>query len=283
MADPVQTLTEHPVETLTEQRPNPNTSSGERIPTVIVDDVHVVYRVHSGGTPGAGSPVASLRRLLTGRRAPTIREVHAVKGVTFTAYRGEAIGLLGSNGSGKSTLLRTIAGLLPVHRGAVYTQGQPSLLGVNAALINDLSGERNVMLGCLAMGMHPDQVRKIAPEIIAFSGINDRGDFSSLPMRTYSSGMAARLRFSIAAAKKHDVLLIDEALATGDTQFRRRSEQRVRELRAEAGTVFLVSHAIGTIRDTCERSIWLESGLIRADGPTDEVVREYESYMNSRK
>ncbi len=255
-------------------------ADGSRIPTVIVDDVHIVYRVHKGATAGTNSPVAALRRLLIGAKPPTVREVHAVKGVSFTAYRGEAIGLLGSNGSGKSTLLRAIAGLLPVNQGAIYTQGQPSLLGVNAALMNDLSGERNVVLGCLAMGMSPAQVRRLAPEIIKFSGINDRGDFSSLPMRTYSSGMAARLRFSIAAAKKHDVLLIDEALATGDARFRRRSEQRVRELRAEAGTVFLVSHAIASIRDTCERSIWLESGVIRADGPTDEVVAEYEKYMN---
>ncbi|HEX6872604.1 MAG TPA: ABC transporter ATP-binding protein, partial [Micromonosporaceae bacterium] len=104
--------------------------------------------------------------------------------------------------------------------------------------------------------------------------------FSSLPMRTYSSGMSARLRFSIAAAKKHDVLLIDEALATGDARFRRRSEERVRELREGAGTVFLVSHAISSIRDTCERTIWLESGIIRMDGPTDDVVKAYEQYMN---
>jgi teichoic acid transport system ATP-binding protein len=93
--------------------------------------------------------------------------------------------------------------------------------------------------------------------------------------------MAARLRFSIAAAKKHDVLLIDEALATGDAKFRRRSEQRVRDLRAEAGTVFLVSHSEQSIRDTCERVIWLESGLIRADGPTADVLKEYEAF--SRK
>ncbi|MBF9133816.1 ABC transporter ATP-binding protein [Plantactinospora sp. S1510] len=255
-------------------------AGGSRIPTVVVDDVHIVYRVHGAGAGGNGSPVAALKRIVTGGKTGAITEVHAVKGVTFTAYRGEAIGLIGSNGSGKSTLLRAIAGLLPASRGAVYTQGQPSLLGVNAALLNDLSGERNVALGCLAMGMTPAQVKQVTPDIITFSGINERGDFSSLPMRTYSSGMGARLRFSIAAAKKHDVLLIDEALATGDVRFRRRSEQRVRELRAEAGTVFLVSHGIGTIRDTCERSIWLESGLIRADGPTDEVVAEYEKFMN---
>ncbi len=256
------------------------TGDGERIPTVIADDVHITYRVHGAGAPGGGSPVVGLRRMLTGTRSPAIREVHAVKGVSFVAYRGEAIGLIGSNGSGKSTLLRAIAGLLPVNHGTVYTIGQPSLLGVNAALLNDLSGERNVAIGCLAMGMLPQQVRQLTPEIIEFSGINDRGDFGSLPMRTYSSGMAARLRFSIAAAKKHDVLLIDEALATGDAKFRRRSEERVRQLRSGAGTVFLVSHSIGSVRDTCERTIWLESGRIRMDGPTDEVVKAYEEYMN---
>jgi teichoic acid transport system ATP-binding protein len=252
----------------------------ERIPTVIVDDAHVVYRVHGSATPGSGSPVASLKRLVTRTKAASVREVHAVKGVSFVAYRGEAIGLIGSNGSGKSTLLRAIAGLLPCDRGHIYAAGQPSLLGVNAALMNDLSGEKNVQLGCLAMGMTPAEVKAKTTGIIEFSGINERGDFSSLPMRTYSSGMAARLRFSIAAAKKHDVLLIDEALATGDAKFRKRSEQRVRELRGEAGTVFLVSHSEQSIRDTCERSIWLESGVIRADGPTDEVMKEYETYMN---
>jgi teichoic acid transport system ATP-binding protein len=251
----------------------------ERIPTVIVDDAHVVYRVQQAGSAGAGSPIASFKRIVTGAKTGTLREVHAIKGVSFVAYKGEAVGLIGTNGSGKSTLLRAIAGLLPVEKGAVYAAGQPSLLGVNAALMNDLPGERNVVLGCLAMGMTPEEVKKQTQSIIDFSGINERGDFSSLPMRTYSSGMAARLKFSIAAAKKHDVLLIDEALATGDAKFRKRSEQRVRDLRAEAGTVFLVSHSEQSIRDTCERSIWLESGKIRADGPTDAVMKEYEAFV----
>jgi teichoic acid transport system ATP-binding protein len=251
----------------------------ERIPTVIVDDAHIVYRVYGSSAAGANTPVASLKRLVTGKKSTAVREVHAIKGVSFIAYRGEAVGLIGSNGSGKSTLLRAVAGLLPADRGHIYAAGQPSLLGVNAALMSDLPGERNVALGCLAMGMSPAEVKARTPEIIEFSGINERGDFSSLPMRTYSSGMSARLRFSIAAAKKHDVLLIDEALATGDAKFRRRSEQRVRDLRAEAGTVFLVSHSEQSIRDTCERAIWLESGLIRADGATEDVLKEYEAYM----
>ncbi|GIF97225.1 ABC transporter ATP-binding protein [Catellatospora citrea] len=253
----------------------------DKRPTVIVDDVHIVYRVHGAGAKD-NSPLAALRRIASRKPSPTVREVHAVKGVSFTAYEGEAIGLIGSNGSGKSTLLRAVAGLLPATRGAVYTKGQPSLLGVNAALMNDLSGERNVMLGCLAMGMDRNEVRARTQEIIDFSGINERGDFGSLPMRTYSSGMSARLRFSIAAAKKHEVLLIDEALATGDASFRKRSEDRVRELRAGAGTVFLVSHSLSSVRDTCERSIWLESGVIRMDGPTDDVIAAYEDYSSNK-
>src|SRR5690606_28361123 len=110
-------------------------------------------------------------------------------------------------------------------------------------------------------------------DIVDFSGINEKGDFITLPMRTYSSGMAARLRFSIAAAKDHDVLLIDEALATGDRSFRKRSEARIRELREQAGTAFLVSHSIKTIVGNCDRALWLERGELCKDGPTVDVLQ----------
>ena len=133
------------------------------------------------------------------------------------------------------------------------------------------------MLGCLAGGMSRAEVREKYDEIVDFSGINANGDFISLPMRTYSSGMAARLRFSIAAARTHEVLLIDEALSTGDAEFRRRSEARIRELRAEAGTVFLVSHALGVVRESCDRAIWLDQGVVLADGDADSVVDAYEA------
>ncbi|WUH96012.1 ABC transporter ATP-binding protein [Streptomyces sp. NBC_00433] len=247
------------------------------VPTVVVDGLHVVYRVYGAGT-GHGNAAAALRRILLRQGAPSVHLVHAVKGVSFTAYRGEAIGIIGSNGSGKSTLLKAIAGLLPPDRGRVYTDGQPSLLGVNAALMNDLTGATNVILGGLAMGMSQEEMRERYQGIVDFSGINEKDDFISLPMRTYSSGMAARLRFSIAAAKNHDVLMIDEALATGDRAFQRRSEERIRELRKEAGTVFLVSHNNNSIRDTCDRVLWLEKGELLRDGPTDEVIKAYEAH-----
>ncbi|WP_413966381.1 ABC transporter ATP-binding protein [Actinacidiphila polyblastidii] len=259
------------------QAPPAGGAGESRTPTVIVDGLHVVYRIYGAGT-GHGNATSALRRMMLRQGSPSVHLVHAVKGVTFTAYRGEAIGIIGSNGSGKSTLLKAIAGLLPAEQGQVYTDGQPSLLGVNAALMNDLTGGTNVVLGGLAMGMSQEEVTERYQGIVDFSGINEKGDFISLPMRTYSSGMAARLRFSIAAAKNHDVLMIDEALATGDRAFQKRSEERIRELRKEAGTVFLVSHNNNSIRDTCDRVLWIEKGELLRDGPTEDVVSAYEEH-----
>ena len=239
-------------------------------PTVVVEDLHVRYRVYGRG--GNDSATTTLMRVLRRQKSPMRREIHAVRGVSLLARRGDAIGVVGRNGSGKSTLMRAIAGLLPPQSGTVFTDGQPSLLGVNAALFKDLTGERNVILGCLALGMSPEEARAKYDEIVEFSGI---GEFIDLPMRTYSSGMAARLRFAIAASKPREVLLIDEALATGDKDFRRRSRQRMHELRAQAGTVFLVSHNLDVITETCNRAIWLDRGRIRAQGDAESVIAAY--------
>jgi teichoic acid transport system ATP-binding protein len=255
------------------ERTPATTALANHVPTVVVDNLEIIYRVHQAGV-SKGSAPSVFRRVVRRRASPTLREIHAVRGVSFVAYEGEAIGLIGRNGSGKSTLLRAIAGLLPPEKGAVYTEGQPSLLGVNAALMDDLSGERNVTLGCLAMGMSPEEAAAKFDDIVDFAGI---GDFISLPMRTYSSGMGARLRFAIAAAKSHNVLMIDEALGTGDAEFKRKSEDRIKELRDEAGTVFLVSHSLDVVLETCTRAIWLDKGLMKMDGAVEEVVAAYEA------
>ncbi|HET6876285.1 MAG TPA: ABC transporter ATP-binding protein [Jatrophihabitans sp.] len=239
-------------------------------PTVVVDDLHLTYRIV--GRRRGGAP-AALRRVLLREKSPGQRSVHAVKGVSFTAYRGEAIGLIGPNGSGKSTLLRAVAGLMAPSSGAVWTSGQASLLGVSAAMMGAMSGDQNIMLGCLAIGMTPEEIEKEYQSICDFADI---GEFVHLPMSTYSSGMAARLRFAIAAARAPEILLIDEALATGDVKFRRRSQKRILELREEAGTVFLVSHGLNIIRQSCTRAIWLENGRIVLDGDVNDVVDAYE-------
>ncbi|MFV0407361.1 MAG: ABC transporter ATP-binding protein, partial [Propioniciclava sp.] len=231
---------------------------------VAVDDVHVRYK----STSDDGKP----RRRF--RRRPTTM-VRALRGVSFVAQRGEAVGLVGLNGSGKSTLLRVIAGLEPPTRGGVLAASTPVLLGVSAALVGGLSGRENVRLGCLAMGMTPEQAEQAMPDIMELSAI---GPAVNRPMNTYSSGMGARLRFAIAAAARPEILLIDEALATGDAAFRERSEERMNELRANAGCVFLVSHAAQTIEETCTRAIWLHRGRLVLNGPAAEVARRYRVY-----
>jgi teichoic acid transport system ATP-binding protein len=244
-------------------------------PTVVVDDLHVVYRVYGAGGD-KGTAATALMRLVRGQRRPSVREVHAIRGVSFVVNHGDAIGIIGRNGSGKSTLLQAIAGLLPPEQGCVYTSGQAALLGVNAALLDDLTGERNVVLGCLAMGMSPQEVKDGFESIVDFSGV---GNFIDYPMRTYSTGMAQRLRFSIAAAKTHEILMIDEALATGDANFRAKSHEKILELREGAGTVFLVAHNLGEIEDSCNRVIWLEKGKIVMQG--DDVPAIIDAYLEA--
>jgi len=246
------------------------TDASKSKPVVVVDDVQVIYKVFGTGKKARGvkDPQAKKTRM---------REVHAVKGVSFVVYEGETIGIVGSNGSGKSSLMRAIAGLFPATKGAVYTLGKPTMLGVGAALLPNLSGEKNIMLGGLALGFDKKEIAAASESIINFSGLKD---FIDLPMRTYSQGMSARLRFSIAAAKKHDILIIDEALAVGDRQFRMKAEAKIREMRQEAGTVFLVSHNMKSIQDTCNRVIWLEKGELLMDGDPVQVCDAFVAAMD---
>ena len=236
-----------------------------RRPTVLVSDLQVDYRVFVAGKR-MNNPDAVVR----GGLGTSL--VHALRGVSFVAYEGESIGVIGHNGSGKSTLMKAIAGLVPPARGAVYASARPSLLGVGAALIPQISGEKNITLGTLALGMTPAESRAAYQGIVDFTEMEE---YLDLPMRTYSSGMTARLKFGIAMAKSHSILLIDEALSVGDKSFKSKSEERIREARGSAGTVFLVSHSMRSIMDSCERTIWIDHGRLVMDGPSSEVVDTY--------
>lgn len=250
-------------------------------PTVIVSHLDVKYAVYGGGRKGSPSAQSESRSLkdALGRREPRVREVHAVKDVSFVARHGESIGIIGRNGSGKSTLLRAVAGLIPPSAGRLWVSGEPSLLGVNAVLMSKLSGERNIYVGAQALGLTKEQIRERFDDIVEFSGI---GDAVYLPMNTYSSGMGARLRFAISTAAAPDVLMIDEALATGDADFRAKSAERITRIREQAGTVFLVSHSNGNIRQICDRVLWMDQGRLIADGPTEEVLPLYEATLPKR-
>lgn len=244
-------------------------------PAVVVDHASKLYLadVTRGDARKNASFAEKAAHLLL--RRPYKQRVWALQGVTFAARTGESVGLLGTNGAGKSTLLRLIAGVESPSQGAVYARSQPTLLGVNAALVPHISGYKNIELGCLALGLTPEEVHEYAPRIIE---IADLGDAINRPMRTYSSGMRARLRFAINVAIHPDILLIDEALGTGDATFMSRSEEVLTEIRENAGTIFIVSHAPQTIERICTRGIWLHQGRIIADGPAQEIGYLYRQW-----
>jgi len=233
---------------------------------VVVDDLHVTYRIYEDVRPTLRKFVAN------GFRPRPHVEVHALRGVSFTATQGEAIGIIGRNGSGKSTLMSALAGLVPATSGAVYAASQPVLLAVGAALQGELSGRRNILIGAAALGIPRARIAAQMDDVIDFTGLRESID---RPLKTYSSGMASRLQFGIASAVRPDILLVDEALATGDAEFAQRSSRRIEEVVAEAGTVFIVSHANETVERMTTRAIWIDAGRILFDGPTDEALERY--------
>lgn len=256
-------------------------------PSLLVDDLHITYRVFGAKKVGHGhAPKKTFmgkvmgKLLRRGTQPGSVTQVPAIRGVSFTARHGESIGIVGINGSGKSTLLRAIAGLIPPTQGAVYAAGDPALLGVNAVLMSQLTGERNIVIGGLALGLTPAEIDERYDDIVEFSGI---GDFVNLPMKAYSSGMAARLRFAISVAAVPDILMIDEALATGDATFRARSKERIDEVRASAGTVFLVSHSLATVQSICSRVLWIHQGELVMDGPAEVVCEQYGDFVKAVK
>lgn len=201
--------------------------------------------------------------------------VDALTDVSLVAKPAESVGLIGLNGSGKSTLLKLIAGGESPTRGEILVRSQPMLMGVSPALQQHLSGEVNIYLGCLALGMSPAEAKEQVGIIAEWTEL---GDAIKRPMSTYSSGMGARLSFAISTAVNPEILLIDEALSTGDAAFGAKAQERMSELLDRAGNLFLVSHAIGQIEKNCQRTIWINKGRVISDGPTDEVAPTYHEW-----
>lgn len=240
--------------------------------SVSVRDVSMEYVSEAGSLEHLSPAERRIARLRRTIGQPALTRVHALRNVSFDVHEGEHVGIVGSNGSGKSTLLRIIAGLEPPKSGQVLAQATPMLLGVNAALIPHLTGRQNIRLGLLALGFTPTEAKRRAPSVAALAGI---GEAIERPMKTYSSGMQSRLAFAIAASAEPTILLIDEALGTGDMAFAERSKRTIDELRAKAGTIFLVSHAAQTIETMCTRAIWLHKGEVIIDGPAKTIANAY--------
>jgi ABC-type polysaccharide/polyol phosphate transport system ATPase subunit len=243
---------------------------------VRVDDLHVTYRTSYEKRPTLRSTVTRL-----GRGQRLVREVEALNGVSLQIDHGTVLGVVGANGAGKSTLMRTIAGILPPTQGRVEVHGRVStLLALGVGFNRDLSGRENVLLGGLAAGLSRDEVNARYAEIADWAELDDRMD---LPMRTYSSGMYSRLAFSVAVHMEPDILLVDEALSTGDAHFKAKSIDKMRELCAQARTLLLVSHGMATIKELCNEVAWLDQGTLRMRGEPGAVIDAYTEFSKVRK
>lgn len=241
-------------------------------PSIVVEDLYVRFRPYVERKP-------TLRRTLIRRRAP--EEVIALNHVSFTVNRGEALGVIGRNGAGKSTLLRCIAGTLRPNGGKAVVHGKTStLLQLGVGFISELTGRRNVYLGGLAAGLRKQEIDEKYEEIVAYAELEDAID---RPMKTYSSGMFARLAFSVAMNLDPEILLLDEIMAVGDASFAEKSMQAMQDLLDRAGTIVFVSHNLNSVEEFCDRVIWLDRGEIRAEGDASEVVEAYRKSVKPAK
>ena len=207
-------------------------------------------------------------------RRPRHKKFRALDGVNLEVVRGEVLGIIGSNGAGKSTLLKVISGVLEATSGSVEVAGRvTAILELGLGFNAEFSGRENAYLSGLLYGMDRAEVSRKIDDIIEFSGL---GEFIERPVKTYSSGMHARLAFSIATAVDPDILIIDEALAAGDAAFVQKCLRRIRQLCSGGRTVILVSHGTGLLAQLCQRVVWIERGQVRMAGSAINVVQAYD-------
>ena len=212
------------------------------------------------------------------KRELMFEEFLVLQNIDLEVKKGEAWGIVGTNGSGKSTLLKLICGIFKPYKGSVQVEGRVApLIELEAGFDEDLTARENIFLNGAILGYNRKDMQKHFDEIVEFSGL---GDFLDIPIKNYSSGMAARLGFSIATAVDPDILLCDEVLAVGDYLFQKKCEKKMNELRDKGATLLYVSHAIESVKDVCDHALWLSEGKIVMKGSVDTVC---DSYMEQRK
>ena len=243
---------------------------------VRVEDLSITYR-----TTFERKPTLKQALIRFGRGERAVRQVEALRHVSFDVRVGTAMGIIGSNGAGKSTLMRAMAGILPPTTGQVEVWGRAStLLALGVGFNRSLSGRENIVLGGLAAGLSRREVEDRADEVADWTEL---GDFIDMPMETYSSGMAARVGFSVAVHMKPDILMIDEALSTGDAHFREKAAAKMAELRESARAMFLISHGLSSIVEMCSDCLWLDQGRLMMRGAPEEVIDAYMAHVKVKK
>jgi lipopolysaccharide transport system ATP-binding protein len=235
-----------------------------------LDHVSKAYPRHRHLTRGLKHNLLHLPDLI--RRLKADRFL-ALDDVSLEAKRGEAVGIIGPNGSGKSTMLGLIAGVIQPQAGTVEVLGRVApLLELGAGFHYELTGRENIVLNAVLMGLTRREVTERLDAIVAFSGLEA---FLDEPLRTYSSGMVARLGFSVAAHLEPDILLIDEILAVGDANFQAKCHERLADFRRQGVTLVIVSHALEVVRMLCDRAIWLQAGKVAMEGEPGAVIAAY--------
>mgnify|MGYP000986022592 CR=1 FL=1 len=206
-------------------------------------------------------------------RGVSFTDFNALNNVSFSIRQGETVGIIGANGAGKSTLLKVISRVIRPTHGRVFLRGRIApLLELGAGFDYEMTGRENIFLNGAVLGFNRKDIASRLDRIVEFSGIDD---FIDAPIRTYSSGMVARLGFAIATDIRPDILIIDEILAVGDADFQKKSAARILRYHNDGSTVLLVSHNLDSIENLCDRVIWLEHGAIKMVGWVDDIVKQY--------
>jgi lipopolysaccharide transport system ATP-binding protein len=235
---------------------------------------HHVSKVFALAESGGG-PVSLLAALRAGKRETTHRQVRALRDVSFEIHEGERVGIIGRNGAGKTTLLSMLSGITVPTTGELEIQGDVhAMLTIGAVLREDLTGRENIHLDGAIHGKGSEEIESHVCEIIAFSELDE---FIDRPVLTYSSGMKARLAFSMGAFVNPDILIIDETLSVGDVFFSQKADKRMKEITRQGRIVIVASHGLGLIDEMCSRCLWLDQGKLVMDGPPADVTRAYQA------
>ena len=239
-----------------------------------LQDVSVIYKVNKS-KPKASLKSSVLYRIL-GRSK--YEDLWALNNVNLRLDNGDILGVVGANGAGKSTLCLVLSRILPPDRGKVNIEGNIStLLTLGAGFRAELTGRENVYLAGAFMGYSRNEIDDFYPKVVEFAELEDAME---MQLRQYSSGMKTRLGFAMGATMKPDILLLDEVLGVGDRSFKRKSKKRLREMIGESRIVVIVSHSMNTLKNLCNRAIWLHKGQLNMQGETDEVIDAYCEFMD---
>ena len=264
----------------------------ETAPVIVsVEDLSISYFLRSpmrnmlkrfsvGGAGGVNGKVENQNKVVVSSNSSTV-EVKSLQDVSFTLRQGEHVGLIGTNGAGKTTLLRAISGVLPAQKGSVKAPDNMfALLSISAGFDAELSAYENLKLRALYAGLPAKSVDQYVEDIIEFSEL---GKFFFLPLKTYSAGMKARFALGVATFGKPDLLVMDEWVGAGDARFRAKANERLKTFVSNSGALLLASHSYAILQAWVPRVIWMDEGRIIADGPRDDVFKEYTQFLAAKR